>query len=165
MAMSKPTGIDHLVYAVSDLDRGVAEMERLLGVRAVPGGRHLGRGTRNALLGLGGRTYLEVIAPDPAQSQAPSWFRVSDLQAPTLVTWAAASRNLEADAAAAERAGVRLGSIIAGERTRTDGVELRWRYTDPSTFIADGIVPFLIDWGATPHPSSAIPSGGMLIEL
>jgi hypothetical protein len=44
--------VDHLVYATSDLQTGVDRIEELLGVLAAPGGQHLGRGTRNALLSL-----------------------------------------------------------------------------------------------------------------
>jgi hypothetical protein len=32
--------VDHLVYATADLDRGTGEVERVLGVRARPGGQH-----------------------------------------------------------------------------------------------------------------------------
>jgi hypothetical protein len=50
--------VDHLVYATADLDRGVAEIELLLGIRASPGGRHPAWGTRNALVALGSMSYL-----------------------------------------------------------------------------------------------------------
>jgi hypothetical protein len=40
--------IDHLVYAASDLQAAVADVEERFGVRARTGGRHVGRGTRNA---------------------------------------------------------------------------------------------------------------------
>jgi hypothetical protein len=163
--VSERLRVDHLVYGVPDLDGGIAQIEAWLGVRAVHGGSHPGRGTRNALLGLGPRTYLEIIAPDPEQSRPPSWFGVGHLSAPRLVTWAAPASDLEAQARAASAAGIPLGEIISGSRERTDGVELRWRYTDPSKLIADGIVPFLIDWGTTQHPANAVPSGGTLVEL
>ena len=46
--------VDHLVYAVSDLDAGIVQIERLIGVRAAQGAKHPGRGTHNALISLGG---------------------------------------------------------------------------------------------------------------
>ena len=159
--------IDHLVYAVPNVDAACAELEHRLGVRASPGGQHLGRGTRNALVAIGPRCYLEIVGPDPAQPAPPRarWFGIDDLSAPRLVTWAASTGDLDRVAQEASRRGVRLGEIIAGGRERPDGVALRWRVTDPTTVIADGIVPFFIDWGTSPHPAESAAIGPRLIGL
>src|SRR5689334_21979649 len=100
--------LDHLVYAVPDVDGGVADLEQRLGVRAAPGGPHPGRGTRNALIALGPESYLEIIAPDPAQPVPAGgrWFGVDPTAPAHLAGWAAKGSDLNRVVAAAARRGV-----------------------------------------------------------
>ncbi|MEO8431520.1 MAG: VOC family protein [Acidobacteriota bacterium] len=166
-ASSLVSRVDHLVYATPDLDRGIDEIEKLIGVRAAPGGQHPGRGTRNAVLALGPASYLEIIAPDPAQPTpaSPRTFGIDSLTGSRLAAWAVTSRDVEAAASEAAREGTPLGEVKSGSRKRPDGVLLSWRFTDPQAMVAGGVVPFLIDWGASPHPASSAPKGASLIAL
>lgn len=160
-----PTGIDHLIYAVAEIQKGMDEVEQLLGVRPQIGGRHTRYGTRNALLSLGPATYLEVIAPDPGLRR-PSrgvLFDNGDRAASRLVTWVLRAEAIEKMVAAA--GGIGLGEIHEGKRETPDGKMLSWRLTDPYAMPYDGAVPFLISWGSTPHPTTTAPSGGTLIGL
>jgi len=63
----------------------------------------------------------------------------------------------------AARAGVPLGPVTAGSRVRTDGEVLSWKFTDPAAVVANGLVPFFIDWGSSPHPAASAPSGPTLV--
>ena len=159
--------VDHLVYATPDLNRGVEEIEKLLGVRATAGGQHPGRGTRNALIALGPTTYLEIIAPDPEQPppQEPRPFGIDGLKESRLVAWCVSGRDLERLRSEAVGKGVPLGEVRSGSRRRPDGVQLSWQFTDPSMLVADGIVPFFIDWGDSPHPARTAAKGATLVSL
>jgi glyoxalase-like protein len=159
--------IDHLVYATPDLNDGIERLASMLGVRATPGGQHLGRGTRNALLAIGPRSYIEIIGPDPDQPPpvAARWFGIDSLREPRIVTWAAGHSDLPGLIEEAKRQGIALGALGDGRRTRTDGVVLEWRYTDPRVMLGDGIVPFFIDWGRTPHPAVTAADAGTLMSL
>ena len=159
--------VDHLVYATPDLELGIDTIEKMLGVRATPGGQHPGAGTRNALLALGPTSYVEIIGPDPEQPDpaGPRRFGIDGLKAPRLVAWAAREQDLESLAASAAKNGVTLGPIGSGSRKRTDGFLLSWRFTSPATVLGDGLVPFFIDWGKTPHPAQTAAAGARLVAL
>jgi hypothetical protein len=152
--------VDHLLLGASDLDQGIAWVETLTGVRASVGGRHPGRGTRNALLSFGRRQYLEIIAPDPTQTYLVEQYApLKELKAPRLFTWAAATKDMSAVVQRARTAGYQIGGPSDGSRTRPDGRTLKWKTMNIGNDIG-ALIPFFIEWGAdTVHPSEDSPSG------
>jgi len=159
--------VDHIVLATPDVDDTSDRLATTLRVRAVPGGKHPEWGTRNVLIALGDLVYLEVIGPDRhALPEAPPRpFGLDTLEAPRLATWSVRGRALEALVAQARSAGVDLGGVQRRTRRRPDGVLLGWNMTDVDAPRADGIIPFFIDWGVTPHPATTSPRGGTLVGL
>ena len=157
--------VDHLIYAVPELTAAVADVEDRFGVRAQAGGRHIGRGTHNALLALGPRTYLEIIAPDPGQPEPsmPRPFGVDDLRSGMLVGWALACDDIDRAVAEARSHGYDPGEIGDGQRVGPSGVVLRWRATGSA--LVGGLFTFLICWGDTEHPASSAPRGLSLMSL
>jgi hypothetical protein len=159
--------VDHLVYGAPDVGRAADDLERLLGVRASPGGRHTGRGTHNALIALGSERYLEIIGPDPGQAgfRGVLPFGLDDVRTGKLITWAAKAPDIERRVSEARRLGYDPGDLMPRSRERPDGSVLRWRLTSLGDRHPDWLVPFLIDWGSSPHPSATAPSGVRLRRL
>jgi glyoxalase-like protein len=164
---SRLPSVDHLVYATPDLDRGMREIEQLTGVTPTLGGQHPGRGTRNALIALGGDAYLEIVAPDPGQPPPTTarWLGVDEVTSSRLTTWAAKSHDPSALRTHAVERGVTIGDVRSGERQRADGLRLSWQLTNPDPLVADGLIPFFIDWGESPHPSRSAAHGATLVAL
>jgi hypothetical protein len=161
-----PPSVDHILLAVHDLQSGIDQFERLTGVRAQVGGTHPGRGTQNALVSLGGATYLEILAPNPTDSAGP---RVQAELAPyvtlTPYDWAVRNEDLEALVQSLGEQGVRTGAIQPGARVRSDGARLQWR-TLGLVAPAHPLVPFFIQWAPfSPHPATTSPEGCTLREL
>jgi hypothetical protein len=152
-----PALLDHLVLATPDLAATVAEFTRRTGVAPAPAGAHMGLGTRNYLVGLGGSGYLEILGPDPEQPAptGPRLFGVDGLTTPRTITWAISPPDLDAAVAAARAQGYDPGAVRSMSRHRDDGTLLEWRLSDGVGAHPSGLVPFLIDWGTTVHPSAS----------
>jgi hypothetical protein len=154
-----PKVIDHILLGCSDLDHGIAFVEEQLGVRAAFGGVHPGRGTRNALLSLGERHYLEIIAPDPQQSHAPDNYGLKELTGPGLVGWAAHPGDVSQLAARLRSANIPFDGPTPGSRKRPDGRLLQWQTLNLKDNHS-GLLPFFIEWSpGTIHPSVDAPVG------
>ncbi len=157
--------LDHLLWAAPDLDDGTAAIAALTGVTPARGGSHPGFGTRNSLLSLGS-TYLEIIAPDPAQTLTGNrGGRIAALSGPGLLTFAVRTTDLAGFAAAAGRAGLSVGDATPMSRTRPDGVHLAWTVQHARSEAYPDLIPFAIDWQGSPHPAATTPAGCTLRDL
>lgn len=178
-----PIALDHLVIAAPTLAAGAQHVADALGVTPLPGGAHPGMGTHNCLLGLFGGTYIEVIAIDP-EAPAPTrprWFGLDSesIQArlghgPFLLHWVArVARPTDLSLWQAQYPD-RLPPVIPMRRG-----DLRWRITVPedgslpswpgddaaaAAIPGDGILPTLIQWDVSAHPSSRLPNQGLALR-
>jgi len=166
-----PTMLDHILLGCNDLERGIAFVEEQTGVKAAFGGVHPGRGTQNALLSLGERRYLEIIAPDPKQAatsgpqSSVARLGLRELAEPRLVTWAAHPGSVAALAEKLKKAGVAAQGPTPGSRKRPDGRLLEWKTLNLADD-AGGLLPFFIEWSAeSVHPSVDAPKGCELVSF
>ena len=156
-----PTLLDHVLLGSRDLQQGIDFVAERTGVRTVFGGVHPGRGTQNALLSLGERCYLEIIAPDPAQPEVKNHLapELHSLKEPRLVGWAAHPGALSAYAEKLRQAGIAFEGPTPGSRKRPDGRLLQWQTLNLADD-AGGLLPFFIEWAPdSVHPSADAPRG------
>lgn len=148
--------IDHVALAVPDLAAGVAAFQELTGVPPLTGGSHAGLGTANNLVGLGVGAYLEIIGPDPDQPEPvqPRPFGLDRLSGARVVGWCVRPPDLNQAVATARARGYDPGTPRTMSRRQATGVVLSWRLTRLPVDLAQGVVPFMIDWGTTPHPTT-----------
>lgn len=160
--------IDHLVYATPDLQSSVDDLNRRLGVRLTPGGRHVELGTRNFLADLGDRTYLELLGPDPDQPE-PERERplgIDDLTRPRLATWAARVADLDKTVQSARAHGYAYDQVVAMSRDREDGTRLEWRVSVPADGQGfGGVIPFLIQWDSDAYAAELSTKGVRLVSF
>ena len=165
-----PSLLDHVLLGCNDLDGGMDFVEQRTGVRAAIGGVHPGRGTRNALLALGERRYLEIIAPDPKQDRIESFAQkqvahLKQLTSPHLMGWAAHPGDLERFAARLREANIPFDGPRPGSRQRPDGKLLQWKTLNLKND-KDGLLPFFIEWSSDSlHPSEDAPKGCRLTRF
>jgi Glyoxalase-like domain len=157
--------IDHVIVGIADLDQGIRLLTAMTGVAPERGGQHPGRGTQNALLSLGPRTYLELIAP--VGGPPPEMEFLSSLQQLTPIGWAIGSKDLDGTKSRLEAAGFKVTPPRDGSRVRPDGQVLQWRTAGLGDVPVPGdLTPFLIEWSAqTAHPASTSPGGCMLESM
>lgn len=155
--------VDHVLWGAADLDEGVRTLRSLTGLEASAGGSHPGWGTRNALVGLGD-TYLEVLATDPAQDGGWLAEEVLALPRPSLFRWALRTDDMDAVVARVRAVGLR-AEPAAMSRTTPAGDTLRWRIAFVDGHDLGQVVPFVIDWLDTPHPTTSMRSQGRLVRV
>ena len=169
--------LDHVVIAVRDLDAAIAQY-RAIGFDARPGGRHIGRGTHNAIVRFG-LDYLELISVyDAAEARQVGRGELVDFlrERDGLVAYALATDDIEGEAARLAAAGLAADGPFAMERLRPDGTRLSWRLVIPGDTSYRRPWPFFIQWdqsddqrlardGRGEHANGALAIAGLAIGV
>jgi hypothetical protein len=159
--------LDHVSFAVGSdgLAGTTAELGRLLNAQFVDGGVHPRFGTRNMILPLKNRQYLEIVEvlDHPASDKAAFGKAVRE-RSDAGGGWMAWCVSVD-DMAEVER---RIGRhAVPGNRHRPDGFNLQWRQIGTSSMRADPQLPYVTSWDIDPseHPSQMAESDIELVAL
>ena len=135
--------LDHVVYAVPDLDEAAVRFREEFGLDSTEGGRHERWGTANRIVPLGDQ-YLELVAALDEPMAAETAFGRGVLERAAggggWFTIAAVADDLDA---VASRLGIEVGS---GSRTRPDGQTVRWRMAGLDDPRREPWMPFFLTW-------------------
>ena len=155
--------LDHVVYAVPDLDEAAVRFREAFGLDSTEGGRHERWGTANRIVPLGDQ-YVELVAPVDEAGAARTGFGRAVLERASggggWFTMAAVAEDLDA---VATRLGLEIGS---GSRTRPDGEVLRWRSAGLDDPRREPWMPFFLAWNVPDglHPGRARAGHGIRAE-
>jgi len=127
--MSMQHQLDHVAILVRDLREATAAWEAL-GFEVQEGGRHIGRGTANAIVRFG-LDYLELMAVVD-EAEARQAFRDELLNFVErwpggIIGFVFTTRDIEGDEEQLTTAGVPFTRLPGGKRYRPDGSLLSWR--------------------------------------
>jgi hypothetical protein len=135
--------VDHVVYAVPDLDQAAVRFREEFGLGSTEGGRHEPWGTANRIVPLGDQ-YLELVSAVDEPMAAETVFGRGVLERAAGVggwfTIAALADDLEG---VGSRLGIQVGS---GSRTRPDGQIVRWRMAGLDDPRREPWMPFFLTW-------------------
>ena len=116
--------VDHVIYAVEELDTAAQRFRDEFGLASVVGGRHPGWGTANRIVPLG-HDYVELVSVADREQAAASEFgrSVMDVVASgrRLIGWAVATDDLQGIASRLDL------EVMHGSRITPDGSALRWQ--------------------------------------
>jgi hypothetical protein len=159
--------LDHLSFAAGPdgLAATTAELGAALGADFLDGGVHPRFGTRNMILPLANRQYLEVVEVlDHPASDKAAFGQVVRERSQKGGGWMAWCVTVEEMSEVERRIG---RHAVPGNRRRPDGFNLEWRQIGTSSTKADPQLPYVTCWDIDPseHPSQMAPSDITLTAL
>lgn len=135
------TGIDHIVFAVQDMDDAI-KTYRNLGFTVVEGGRHP-TGSYNALMGFQDGSYVEILAFYEESLKHP-WWDLLHKRGGGLIDFCMQTDDIRADHQQLRNQGVEMSDIVDLSRARPDGYQLEW-INNKTYGKYQGVIPFIIE--------------------
>jgi len=145
-------------------------MTRALGVAPLGGGKHQLFATHNAIWRLEGENfpvYLEVIAidPDAVPIKRARWFGLDEQQVQQRLGRECRLLSFVASTASIEKARKAM-PVDPGAPVAVSRGDLRWRFSlpDNGALIANGALPYLIEWEGGKSPVAGMEPQGLQIR-
>ncbi|UTW55132.1 VOC family protein [Kordiimonas sp. SCSIO 12610] len=158
--------LDHVIWAVPDLDEYAVKFEEKTGIKPVYGGEHTNGVTANYLVALGDCIYLEIVGPKQGVDLSAFGEAAEKYRKTSIIGFAFGVQDMtKARKTFAER-GIVTGDPREGGRNKPDGAYVGWKTTNfPASNFGDNNLVFAIEWRTKPHPASTSPKGLRIVKL
>ena len=155
--------LDHMVLATADLDKAMEEFEKETGVKPVMVCSLNGLGTKSARVAFDECCFLEIVAPDPKQTNRPLGDKLVDVAPPgVMVPLHYAVRDSNAakyrDTKFPELGYKKTDQVTMVAKDR--GMPWKWDMVFLEGHDDGGLVPFFVDWGDAHHAAGRLPVVG-----
>lgn len=156
--------VDHLTYAAGPEGLGatVARLEELLGGHFRDGGFHPRFGTRNNILPLADKRYLEVVEVlDHPAAEKALYGQAVRARSEMGGGWLAWVITVDDLAPIEERLG---RQAVIGSRRFPDGRQLEWRQIGIQGLLADPQLPYFVSWESAEDVRPSALTGTIKVE-
>ncbi|OUW89167.1 MAG: glyoxalase-like domain protein [Gammaproteobacteria bacterium TMED226] len=149
--------LDHLIIAVSDLDKAEKNYKKVFGIDSVWRGEHKDLGTANVIFNFK-NTYFELLASNGVGIGADFVDQTLQDSGEGLIGSVFGSKDIEATAASIKNKGFLLGDISNGEGINLKNNEVRkWKNLFLPPELTRGIFTFIIE-----HTEGTLPMSNYL---
>ena len=157
--------LDHLIIAVSDLDKAEKNYKKVFGVDPVWRGEHKNLGTANVIFNFK-NTYFELLASNGVGIGADFVDQTLQESGEGLIGSVFGSKDIEATAASIKNKGFLLGDISNGEGINLKNNEVRkWKNLFLPPELTRGIFTFIIEHTEGTLPMSNYLDSGTINKL
>lgn len=157
--------LDHVIWAVPDLEKGIAFFSEQTGIQPVYGGEHSNGVTANFLVAVGACTYLEIVGPKPGGELSGLGAGAGRYSSKNMAGFALGLADANNAQALFQKAGIEAGALREGSRNKPDGSLVAWKSTSLPGEFGDHTFQFSIEWTAGVHPALTSPKGITLKRL
>ncbi len=157
--------LDHLIIAVSDLDKAEKNYKKVFGVDSVWRGEHKNLGTANVIFNFK-NTYFELLASNGVGIGADFVDQTLEESGEGLIGSVFGSKDIEATAASIKNKGFLLGDISNGDGINLKNNEVRkWKNLFLPPELTRGIFTFIIEHTEGTLPMSNYLDSGTINKL
>lgn len=157
--------LDHIILGASDMDVALDNFEALTGHRPLVATTQKGCGTKSALLAFEQCAFLEIIAPDPAQTPTDRAMKLAKIPKGKLVPVHYGIRNSQSKELKSSlwTTDMKLQCDEVTMISKDRGMPWLWQiFFFEENGEQDGIIPLFVDWGKGTHAAARLPILGKL---